>query len=363
MAVKIKVVKPEVTVNRERVLANINTMMAKAKLSRVKLRPHFKTHQSREVGRWFKEAGVTGITVSSVQMAEKFAADGWKDITIAVLTNLREWERTVDLSRRVDIGILVDSPAVVDALPDVQSFQGRVWLKIDTGYGRTGIIWNDIKRIEKTVKAIQNRGMQFVGILTHSGHTYKATSVGQIKEIYRQTVERMGEVKEMLISSTGIKDCLISIGDTPSVSVMEELYGTDEVRPGNFVFYDLMQYSLGVCGERALAVTVACPVIGVYPEENKLVLYGGAVHLSKEFLTDDKGNKIFGYLAKNKEDGKSVDRNAPVVSLSQEHGIVSTSDAARYKAVDIVHVFPVHSCLTCNLYDRYLDEEGGEIEK
>ena len=45
------------------------------------------THQSAKIGEWFKRFGVNAITVSSVQMAEYFAANGWNDITIAISLN------------------------------------------------------------------------------------------------------------------------------------------------------------------------------------------------------------------------------------------------------------------------------------
>ena len=59
----------------------------------VRLRPHFKTHQSRQIAGWFREAGINCITVSSLKMAEYFAADGWDDITVAFPVNVLEHER------------------------------------------------------------------------------------------------------------------------------------------------------------------------------------------------------------------------------------------------------------------------------
>jgi D-serine deaminase-like pyridoxal phosphate-dependent protein len=114
---------------------NIASMTAQAQ--HTLLRPHFKTHQSRLVGRWFRESGIDAITVSSVTMARYFANDGWTDITIAFPVNLRELDDIVALASRVKLGLLVESPRVIGPLqahlPEVD-----IWLKIDTGYGRTG---------------------------------------------------------------------------------------------------------------------------------------------------------------------------------------------------------------------------------
>ena len=47
-------------------------MARKAKDNGLIFRPHFKTHQSIEIGEWFRESGVNKITVSSLTMANYF---------------------------------------------------------------------------------------------------------------------------------------------------------------------------------------------------------------------------------------------------------------------------------------------------
>ena len=81
-------------------------------------RPHFKTHQSARVGALFARAGVSHITVSSVQMADYFAGGSgqsecaFKDILIAFPTNLQE-------SREIEkVRSKVDSLALVFTDPD-----------------------------------------------------------------------------------------------------------------------------------------------------------------------------------------------------------------------------------------------------
>ncbi len=87
---------------------------------------------------------------------------------------------------------------------------------------------------------------------------------------------------------------IISIGDTPSCSIMENFEGVDEIRPGNFIFYDLMQSQLGACDEQNIAVALACPVTAIHPNRNEIVIYGGGVHLSKEYLVNNNGVKSYG---------------------------------------------------------------------
>ena len=73
---------PTLLLDTERVHHNMERMATRARRAGVRLRPHFKTHQSIAVGAWFREAGVEGITVSSLRMAADFRialARYWKD--------------------------------------------------------------------------------------------------------------------------------------------------------------------------------------------------------------------------------------------------------------------------------------------
>jgi D-serine deaminase-like pyridoxal phosphate-dependent protein len=166
------------------------------------------------------------------------------------------------------------------------------------------------------------------------------------------------------IETAGLSHCAVSIGDTPTCSVVDDLSEVDEIRPGNFVFFDVMQHAIGSCSDEEIAVAVACPVVGKYQERGEVVIYGGAAHLSREFLTSESGRRVFGYLATIGEDLIGhLERSAPVVSLSQEHGIVQLTPALmdEIEIGDVVLVLPVHSCLTCNLHADYRTLEGETI--
>ena len=69
----LSVTKPTFVVDPVICRRNIARMADKARGAGLKFRPHFKTHQSAAIGAWFREEGVTAITVSSVSMARYFA--------------------------------------------------------------------------------------------------------------------------------------------------------------------------------------------------------------------------------------------------------------------------------------------------
>ena len=84
---------PSLLLDPDKCRANIRRMKTRGEGWGADFRPHFKTHNSRIVGRWFRAEGVNKIAVSSVKMAEYFAADGWEDITVAVVFNVREMDK------------------------------------------------------------------------------------------------------------------------------------------------------------------------------------------------------------------------------------------------------------------------------
>ena len=348
--------KPTLILDKKRVLQNIERMVNKAKISGVRFRPHFKTHQSGEIGNWFRDFGVTSITVSSLDMALYFSKHGWSDITVAFIVNTLEIDKINELASKIKLNLLVDSEQVLSILNQNLKHRVGVWIKIDTGYKRTGVQWDEFETVHSLAEKLKNSTqLDFHGLLTHAGHSYRARSKEEIRQIHSETVSRMVAVKEYL-RERGLKACEISVGDTPTCSLSDDFTGVDEIRPGNFVFYDLMQEKLGSCTENEIAVAVACPVVGKYKDRNQIVIYGGTVHFSNTYIFDENGRQIFGYLT-SLQNGTfgPIYKNAPLILLSQEHGIVSVNEKIfnKIEIGDFVLVFPIHSCLTCNLYREY----------
>ncbi len=341
--------RPTLIISEKICRANIKRMAEKAISSGVSFRPHFKTHQSVQVGEWFREEGVEKITVSSAEMAVHFAAAGWKDITIAFPVNLRETDTYNELALKIKLNLLTDSPEATEALANSLSSALGIFIEVDCGYSRSGVPFPDHERTEHILNVIRNSDkLIFKGFLTHSGNTYQAANKHEVINIHHGTIMALHSLKGKY--NNEFPDLLISIGDTPSCSLIENLSGADEIRPGNFVFYDLMQFKQNICEFDDLAVSVACPVCGIYPERKELLIYGGAVHFSKEFLEED--GRYYGLIVRYLDSGWSGPvPDTRLVSISQDHGIIKTSDSflSTVKHGDVLGIIPVHSCLTTNL--------------
>ena len=358
--------KPTLVLDQKKVGNNIQEMVKKAGSAKVRFRPHFKTHQSAQIGDKFRKLGVKSITVSSLEMALYFAKNGWQDITVAFPANILEIDKINSLAKEIKLNLLVDSECVVDFLETKLKFPVRLWIKIVIGYGRVGLLWQDFDRILALAKKINGiEQFFFSGLLTHFGQSYDAENEGQIREIYTGSVSKLKQVKSKLLEN-GLLHCEISIGDTPCCTVVEDFAGVDEIRPGNFVFNDLIQSFIGSCPEEKIAMAVACPVVGKYEKRRQIAIYGGAVHFSKEYIMDENGEQIYGYLTFLINDSwTSADKGGVLVSLSQEHGLLNVTKELfdRIGIGDILLILPVHSCLTANLFKEYITLDGKIINR
>jgi D-serine deaminase-like pyridoxal phosphate-dependent protein len=359
----LRIRKPTLILNRDICTRNIATMVQKAKKHRIRLRPHFKTHQSATIGEWFRAQGVNSITVSSVTMAGYFAAHGWEDITLAFPVNLNEAARINRLAGKIRLNLTLESPDTVTALATQVSRPVGVYIKIDTGYHRTGIPPGETGIIDLIIDRLRQTPHRFKGFLTHAGHTYHAAGRDEIISIHQSSRQAMVMLGNRYRESTpGIE---LSVGDTPSCSLADDFRGLDEIRPGNFVFYDLMQYRLGSCTQEDIALALACPVVAKHPARQELVVYGGANHLSKESLRGKRGKLTFGgVVTLGREGWSTLMPGTSVVSLSQEHGVIRMGDTASFTNIatgDIIGIIPVHACLTANLMRRYLTLGGETI--
>ena len=360
------IVKPTLLLDPRRCKENIKRLIDKTRAQNVVLRPHFKTHQSRMIGNWFREAGIEKITVTSVGMANYFADDGWKDITIAFPVNTRQLDEINQLAGKVNLGLLVVDAHSIDVVGDKLKHHADLWIKIDVGTHRTGIAPSDTSIMDAMLGKIRSHHhLRFAGFLAHAGHTYQGRSRTEVQRIYDHSLDILLSLKQKYI--VDFPGLTISLGDTPGASMVSPFGPVDELRPGNFVFYDLMQEEIGACTMEDIAVAMACPVVAVHPDRLQWIIYGGGIHFSKDFLVHEDGKKCFGRMATIR--GASwttvgIAGNPYISSLSQEHGVVQCTEENfdMFHPGDLTLWLPVHSCMTADAMGEYISTDGGIID-
>ena len=350
---------PTLLLDKKKCLHNIELMTRKAAGNSISFRPHCKTHQSAEIANWTRDFDISTITVSSFQMARYFADAGWKDILVAFPFQPGELESLINLSGQCSISILVDSPA---ALPFLNHIPNRVdfYIDIDTGYGRSGVRTENHELIEQIiVKAGSNPHLVFRGFYCHAGHSYKAGNREEMNSIHQKAMKDLSSLK----NEFGQYGPMLLYGDTPNCSIQEDFGDIDEITPGNFFFYDLIQFALGACSLEEIAVALECRVAGRYPTVERILIHGGSIHFSKERILQ-KGFAVYGRLVKRTELGWTFpDEERFLTGISQEHGIMESCGTLilEVNIGDLLLFQPVHSCLTANLMREYWTLEGSRI--
>ncbi len=364
----ITIKKPTLLLDENKCKSNIQRLVEKATKHDLRLRPHFKTHQSLAIGEWFRSAGVAAITVSSLKMATYFAKNGWADITIAFPFYAQQIDEINQLASEIDLNVAIVNLESLKTLKEQLDYAIGVYIKIDVGTHRTGLRPEDDEAITQTIQEIfRNPMLIFKGFMAHAGHSYRARGEEEIKKVHQDSLTVLQQVKTTCVDQLSLHDepLEISLGDTPGFSVAEHFPEVDEVRPGNLAFYDVMQTQIGACDFDQIAVAMACPVVAKHADRHEIVIHGGAVHFSKDYILDGEGNKNFGQVVNLREDGWGEPiPDMQVVRLSQEHGIIKTSPETfdTFQVGDVLGVLPIHSCLTADAMKSYTTFDGRVLD-
>ncbi len=355
---------PCLVLDIERVRKNAERLSNIAKRNDVRLRPHIKTHKSIEVGR-IQTAGHDGaITVSTLAEARVFAKNGFSDITYAVPIERGKFDECVDIIRGgIKLNLLTDDAETAKQLDEAAGRAGikfDVFVKIDCGTHRVGVEPHTSEAIDIPRQLSNASNLHFAGILTHAGHSYNSKSKDEISQIARHERDSMVELAERL-RHLGIEVPTVSIGSTPTISLVDHLTGIDEVRPGNYIFYDGFQATLGSCSFEDTALTVLAAVVHREPSRRRIVVDAGAIAISK-----DRGPVAldpacgYGHVL----DLEGNETSLRVDSLSQEHGEIHATDDEsfnRFKVGDRLRILANHSCLTAAQHSHYNVLEDGKI--
>lgn len=345
---------PALILDLDRLERNLGRMRDRAASLGVRLRPHIKTHKCLEIARMQQDLGCSGLTVSTLIEARVFAEHGFRDLTWAFPAILNRLDEAVEIDREAELGLVIDTTEALDAV-EATGHPFRVWLKVDCGYHRAGVDPEGALAHELAGRLSSSAHLDFGGLLTHAGHAYTAKTrqaMIAIAEEERASLVRLAD----RLRGEGIEVPAVSVGSTPTMSVVEDLAGVDEIRPGNYVFYDLMQAHLGSCSLDDCAVTVLASVVSSQPDAGHCVIDAGALALSKDSLTIGEDEVSFGE-AMGARLSSPAEASTRVLSLSQEHGILEGIRPLGSR----VRIVPVHSCLTVACFDEYVVVRGDRV--
>jgi len=343
---------PALLLDLDKAEANIDQMACKAESLGVRLRPHLKTHKCAPLAQRQVARSAAGATVATLAEARYFAANGIDDLTWAFPIPLSRVDEAAALAQQTTLRLVIDSPEALAALEQL-AVPLHIWLKVDCGYHRAGVDPGGQPLLELAARLSSSSQLTFDGLLSHSGHAYDADSQEDARRIANQERDVMLACRRRL-DGAGVEVPVLSIGSTPAMAAVQDLEGIDEVRPGNYVFYDGTQVALGSCQLTDCAVTVLASVIST--SEQHAIIDAGALALSKDAGPQHLGRATMGEIYADYPTA-TLDPDLRVLSVSQEHGKLSKPVAVGQR----LRVLPNHSCLTVAQFDEYAVVRGEKV--
>ena len=343
---------PALVVDGPTLVTNVREMAGRARGGKVGLWPHSKTHKSLAVAALQREYGIAGLTAATLREAETFAGDGVEDILIAYPPVGPRLRRVVDLSKRIRVRVVLDNADVVDALEDAcrkaHTRIGYLW-EVECGTGRIGTEPGETAARLIAPVAARSKHAWFAGLMAFAGHAYAADSPAEIGAAAEQEGRAVHETAAAL-AAEGVLASVLSVGTTPTTHHLEREGAVTEIRPGNYVFYDATQVTLGVVSPERCALSVLATVVA-RPTPRRLILDAGSKALAAEMLNPRSPG--FGFVVGHPE--------LFVARLYEEHTIVTCEEPSAIPVGERLAIVPNHACACVNLHERMLVVENGEV--
>jgi D-serine deaminase-like pyridoxal phosphate-dependent protein len=318
-----------------------------------RLRPHVKTHKTREIARLQLEAGVVAHKCATIAEAEMLADAGAPDVLIAyplVGPNLRRLAALARKYPRTRFSALIDHPAAAEALSRAASEAGRpigFLVDLDVGQHRTGIAVGD-SALSLYERAAKLPGLTPEGLHAYDGHNHQEARSDR-EAAARAALTPVLELRAEL-ERRGLPVPRVVAGGTPTFPVYAAIRDVPglECSPGTYALHD---HGYGSKYPDLTGVTPAAVLLTRVvsrPTPNRVTFDAG----TKSVASDPPMPKRIHLL------------DVPdyqVVGHNEEHLVVETPAAERFKPGDVAYALPGHVCPTVALHREALVAEGGRI--
>jgi len=330
---------------------NIRRMVERAG-GAARLRPHCKTHKTREIVRLQLEAGVAKHKCATIAEAEMLADVGVPDVLLAYPIVGPNCARLAQLVRRypkTKLSTLADHEAGIRQLSEALAPTGQrvpILLDIDVGQHRTGIAPGEaaIALYEQLSRA---PGLEPGGLHVYDGHNHQEW-VAERAAAARPFLDQVMTLRDML-KKKGLPVPRLVLGGTPTFPVYAGVEGSDiELSPGTCVLND---HGYG---------TKFRDLSDMQPAA--LLLTRVISRPTPTRVTFDLGYKA---VASDPPAGKRlVLLDVPAheqVLQNEEHLVIECAEAARYKPGDVAFALPTHICPTSALHKQVYVVENGRV--
>lgn len=345
-----QIISPALIVFRELLEDNLRRMIEIAKRPD-RLRPHCKTHKTREIARMELDRGIIKHKCATFAEAEMLADVGIRDIFLAynlVGPNIRRAVEFLQRYPEVTLCVTADHPRSIALLGEAMQAAGKaieVLLDIDVGQHRTGVpVGPTAKELYRQIAS--TLGLRAGGFHVYDGHQHQE-SRDERREAVLAEFRKVQTFRDELVRD-GLSIPRLVSGGTASFPIYAEIDDpTIELSPGTCVLND----------------------IGYSEHFPDLVFPPAAVMLTRvvsrpapDRVTLDLGYKA---VASDPPAGKRVSfpalPDAVQVLQNEEHLVLQTARAEEFQPGDELIAIPRHVCPTCALHRQIFVIAGGKL--
>jgi D-serine deaminase-like pyridoxal phosphate-dependent protein len=342
---------PALLFYKEIIRHNIRRMVERAG-GPARLRPHVKTHKTREIVRLQLEAGVTKHKCATIAEAEMLGGLSVPDVLLAypmVGPNCARFAKLVRMFPQTQFSTLADHEVGIRQLSEALAALGKrvpILLDIDVGQHRTGIAPGDAA-IALYGKLASSPGLQPGGLHVYDGHNHQE-SVADRTAAARPFLDQVLTMRDLLVKK-GLPVPRLVLGGTPTFPVYAGLQGADiDLSPGTCVLNDHGY------GTRFRDLEDMKPAA--------LLLTRVISRPTSTRITFDLGYKA---VASDPPAGKRLvlldfPPHEPVIH-NEEHFVVECAEAGRHQPGDVAYALPTHICPTSALHRQAYVVENGRV--
>jgi D-serine deaminase-like pyridoxal phosphate-dependent protein len=317
-----------------------------------RLRPHVKTHKTREIVRMALAQGVTRHKCATIAEAEMLADCGVPDVLLAypmVGPNCGRLARLAQRYPACKFAVLADHEDGIAQLSGPMRAAGQtvdVLIDLDTGQHRTGIAPGpEVERLYERIDAAP--GLRAAGLHAYDGHNHQGTREERKRAVESQLAPVL-DLRSRLRGSNGEPPRLV-VGGTPTFPLYASL-GLPGVEycPGTCLLHDHGYGSRFADLSGFTPAAVLLTRVISRPTRSRVTFDLGY----KAVSSDPPAGKRLALLDFPEHEQ---------VLQNEEHLVVETAAAERYRPGDVVYAIPTHVCPTVALHRQALVVENGQV--
>ena len=330
---------------------NLTRMQESLAGSRLKLRPHAKTHKCAEIALKQMALGAVGICCQKTSEAEALVEAGVPDILIAnEVVGGSKLRRLAALSKQARIAVCADDAGNIRALNAAAGECAttlEVLVEINVGANRCGVAPGE-PAAALARQIADSPHLRFGGLQAYQGSAQHVRKVEDRRAAIEKAASDVKRTRELL-DRAGI-GCPKVTGAGTGTYLFEAASGVyDELQAGSYIFMDA-DYARNEWTES-----------GIPRFEHSLFIWTTVMsRATPERAIVDAGLKA-----------SSVDSGLPriadggpaeYIKASDEHGVIQVKGANGYAVGDKLKLIPGHCDPTVNLYDDFICIRNGRVE-